>query len=156
MSSSFRSSVWDPVHIIFQILTMQSIYYVWLGVWICIMDYIAGTDRSLDQMFSYQALIFKDLNGRLIMGSFVLNALTCAIGLWYIIKRTKQCLDFTITVHFVHLLVCWIYNHTFPATVSWWLVNIICIVIMTVLGEFLCMRTELKAIPISVGPKVDL
>lgn len=27
---------------------------------------------------------------------------------------------------------------------------------MTVLGEFLCMRSEIKAIPVGLGPKVDL
>ncbi len=79
-----------------------------------------------------------------------------ALGLWYIVRRTKQCLDFTATVHFFHFIICWCVNGYFPNTVSWWLVTTIAIIIMTVLGEFLCMRTELKAIPLSMAPKVDL
>ena len=52
-----------------------------------------------------------------------------------------------------------------PTAVSWWLAQIVCVALMTVLGEYLCMRTELKAIPVSigglasslgVGPKSDL
>jgi hypothetical protein len=120
------------------------------------MDFIVGSERSLEQLFGYQVLQFKALHGRLLLGAFVLNALTGAIGLWYVVKRTKQCLDFTATVHFFHLLACWVFNGWFPNTLSWWLVNVVCTIIMTVLGEFLCMRTELKAIPLSMGPRVDL
>ena len=39
---------------------------------------------------------------------------------------------------------------------SWWITNIVVIVIMTVLGEFLCMRTEMKEIPLGTSSKVDL
>ncbi|XP_013404457.1 protein SYS1 homolog [Lingula anatina] len=152
----FRSSAWDPFLIIAQIISMQSAFYVGLGVWIAMVDFVAGADRSLEQFFKYEELQFKEFTGRLIMGAFVLNSLTCALGLWYTVKRTKLCLDFASTVHLIHLVVCWGYNARFPYTVSWWLVNIICIVLMTVLGEFLCMRSELKAIPLGMGPKADL
>ena len=53
----FRSSVWDPTMICAQIVTMQSIYYVTLGFWLVLVDYIAGADRSLDQIFSYEVSI---------------------------------------------------------------------------------------------------
>ncbi|CAH1778613.1 unnamed protein product, partial [Owenia fusiformis] len=151
-----RSFVWDPTLIVSQIISMQCIFYGLLGFWICIMDFIAGADKSLDQMFKYQELQFKGLSGRLLVGAYALNALTCALGLWYIVKRTKQCLDFTATVHFFHLLICWCYNLAFPQTLTWWLVNLICVAIMTVVGEYLCMRTEMKAIPLSLGVKTDL
>ena len=79
-----------------------------------------------------------------------------ALGLWITVGRAKQCTDFAFTVHIFHLLACWIYNRQFPYTVSWWLVNIVCIALMTVLGEFLCMRSELKAIPLTAGARSDL
>ena len=53
----FRSSVWDPTMICAQIITMQSIFYVTLGFWLVLVDYIAGADRSLDQIFSYEVSI---------------------------------------------------------------------------------------------------
>jgi hypothetical protein len=31
-------------------------------------------------------------------------------ALWHVVQRTKQCLDFTCTVHFFHIIICWIYN----------------------------------------------
>jgi len=150
----FRSSVWDPILIVSQILTMQSVFYVTLGSWVYVMDCIADTYRSLDQLFAYEALQIKQFQGRLILIAYVLNAFTGALGLWYIVKRTKQCLDFAATMHLLHLIVCWAYTSHFPWTVTWWMANTVSIIIMTVLAEFLCMRTELKAIPL--GPKADL
>ncbi|KAF3856119.1 hypothetical protein F7725_016842 [Dissostichus mawsoni] len=53
-----------------------------------------------------------------------------ALGLWFFIRRGKQCLDFTVTVHFFHMIGCWIYNAHLPAALSWWLVNIACMALM--------------------------
>lgn len=154
--SGFRSSVWDPVLIIAQIICMQCCYYISLGGWITIVDFIQGTYRSLDQLFGYEVLHFSHAAGKLVMCAFVLNALTGSLALWYIVQRTKLCLDFTCTLHLFHLIICWIFNGMFPHSASWWLTSVICTVLMTVLGEYLCMRTELQAIPLSMGPKTDL
>lgn len=90
------------------------------------------------------------------MVAYLLNALTSAGGLWYVVQRTKLCWDFAATAHLAHLVVCWAYNGLFPHSLVWWLSCCISVIIMTVLGEFLCMRSELRAIPLSVGPKADL
>lgn len=49
----FRSTVWDPALIIAQIVTMLAIYYVSLGAWIFVVDYIARTTPSLEHIFSF-------------------------------------------------------------------------------------------------------
>ena len=99
------------------------------------------------------------------MTALVLNALTCAVGLWYVVKRTKQCLDFAATAHLIHLVFCSFYSGALPYAPSWWVAQILCVSLMTVLGEYLCYTTEIKAIPVSigglasslgVGPKSDL
>ncbi|MBN3299876.1 SYS1 protein, partial [Amia calva] len=110
-------------------------------------------DTELD---SDRVLGFSTPQGRLSMMAFILNSLTCALGLWFFIRRGKQCLDFTVTVHFFHLIGCWIYNTHLPAALSWWLVNMACMALMAVIGEYLCMRTELRAIPVNTGPKSNL
>lgn len=79
-----------------------------------------------------------------------------ALGLWFFIRRGKQCLDFTVTVHFFHMIGCWVYNSHLPTSLSWWLVNVACVALMAVIGEYLCMRTELRAIPVNTGPKSNL
>ncbi|KAL6458438.1 hypothetical protein MHYP_G00336680 [Metynnis hypsauchen] len=156
MASHFRSYIWDPVLIISQIILMQCIYYSFLGLWMAGVDGLVQTNRSLDQIFSYEVLGFSTTQGRLSMMAFILNSLTCALGLWFFIRRGKQCLDFTVTVHFFHMIGCWIYNSHLPVALSWWLVNMACIALMAVIGEYLCMRTELRAIPVNSGPKSNL
>ncbi|KAK0145540.1 Protein SYS1 [Merluccius polli] len=190
MASHFRSYIWDPVLIVSQIVLMQCIYYSFLGLWMAGVDSLVQSNRSLDQIFSYQVcpalnhvhhhtssrqytkrtivalsktvplylqvLGFATIQGRLSMMAFVLNSLTCALGLWFFIRRGKQCLDFTVTVHFFHMIGCWIYNAHLPAALSWWLVNVACMALMAVIGEYLCMQTELRAIPVNTGPKSNL
>ena len=58
-----------------------------------------------------------------------------------------QCLDFTVTIHVLHLLFCTCYAGL-PRSLAWWLCNIIAMAIMAILGEYLCMRGELAAIPV--------
>lgn len=97
------------------------------------------------------------INERLITKFSLLSHCSCsALGLWFFIRRGKQCLDFTVTVHFFHMIGCWIYNAHLPAALSWWLVNVACMALMAVIGEYLCMRTELRAIPVNSGPKSNL
>lgn len=71
-------------------------------------------------------------------------------GLWVIVRRAKQCLDFAATAHLIHLVNCCIYDG-FPSSGSWWMLNLTCMALMAVIGEFVCMRTELKAIPVTVS-----
>ncbi|XP_067006460.1 protein SYS1 homolog [Anabrus simplex] len=156
LTGQFRNTTWDPLLIICQIVAMQCVFYVGLGLWMLVMNVLVGSSRSLDHLFKYEEIHVRDANGKLVIAAFVLNALLGALGLWFIVQRTKQCLDFTCTAHFFHLLACWYYNAHFPSAFSWWLLNVACITIMCVCGEFLCMRTELQAIPLNLGPKVDL
>ncbi|EPQ11409.1 Protein SYS1 like protein [Myotis brandtii] len=156
MAGQFRSYVWDPVLIVSQIVLMQNVYYGSLGLWLALVDWLLRGSPSLDQMFNAEILGFSTPSGRLSMMSFILNALTCALGLLYFIRRGKQCLDFTVTVHFFHLLGCWFYSSRFPSALTWWLVQAVCIALMAVIGEYLCMRTELKEIPLNSAPKSNV
>ena len=76
-------------------------------------------------------------------------------------------------VHLLHLLVCLWWNTALPATLTWsqsyldanlsnkssldtksisrWVINLVCAALMCVTGEFLCMRTELRTIPVNMA-----
>eukprot|EP00850_Spirogloea_muscicola_P016460 SM000133S26826 [mRNA] locus=s133:395880:397073:+ [translate_table: standard] len=72
----------------------------------------------------------------------------CRAGyLLVIVERAKKCLDFTATTYIIHLALCTAYAGL-PATFTWWLVNGLALVFMAVLGEWLCMRRELRDIPL--------
>ncbi|KAJ8259558.1 hypothetical protein GJAV_G00170820 [Gymnothorax javanicus] len=70
MAGNFRSYIWDPVLIVSQILLMQCIFYSFLGLWLAGVDGLVQGSRSLDQIFSYEALGFSTLQGRLSMMAF--------------------------------------------------------------------------------------
>lgn len=67
-------------------------------------------------------------------------------GLDYILL-VLQCVDFTATVYILHLLLC-TFHAGIPHSWAWWLCNVVSMLIMAILGEYLCMRAELAAIPV--------
>lgn len=184
MKSGFRNTQWDPVLLIAQIVAIQSILYVTLGCIVAVMDVFVDANHTLDHLFQYHVSVWHwsnesnfttlpdvallaisqeihvtDSGGRSVILSFVLNAFVGALALRFIVGRTKLCLDFSCTFHIIHLVICWLYNGTFPSTFSWWFLNAICATLMCVGGEFLCLKIELKEIPVgysALDTKADL
>lgn len=68
--------------------------------------------------------------------------------LLYLIERAKKCLDFSATVYIIHLCICILYGG-WPSSITWWVVNGTGLAIMALLGEYLCIKRELREIPIS-------
>ena len=65
-----------------------------------------------------------------------------SLGLWYVVQRTKQCLDYTCTVHLFHIIFCWYFNGVLPNYLSWWTINLIwlgfCVLnFLSILSDFL-------------------
>ncbi|XP_003701089.1 sys1 golgi trafficking protein [Megachile rotundata] len=151
ITGQFRKTMWDPILIISQIIAVQTVMYFCLGLWIWVVASLIGTTKSLDYAFHYKEIHVRDFTGQFIIVIFVLNALIGAFALWWLVQRTKQCMDFACTAHLIHLLCCWVYNASFPSSFSWWCLNIVSLSIMCVCGEFLCMKTELQAIPLGIN-----
>nr|CAG4640432.1 EOG090X0FH3 [Daphnia pulex]SVE85184.1 EOG090X0FH3 [Daphnia pulex] len=143
--------------LIISYIPMQCIMYVSLGLWIIVLlNFIAGHPVSIDYIFKYQEVNVKDVSGRLVVACFLLNSLISATSLWAIVQRTKLCLDFSSTAFFLHLVASLIYNSGWPYSASWWVLQFSCVTITCVLAEFLCMRSEMKSIPLGMSAKVDL
>ena len=66
----------------------------------------------------------------------------------FIIKRSRLCLDFSLTCHLIHLLTISFYNRQFPLNFLWWSLTILSIWLMTERSRSLCMFQEL--LPIGV------
>ena len=69
-----------------------------------------------------------------------------------IVERAKKCLDFAVPAHLIHLWGSTLYDG-FPASWEWWAVNAMSLVLMALLGEFLCIRRELQDIPLFSVPR---
>ena len=53
-SGQFRSSVWDPILLLCQILCMQCIFYFGLSLWVMVIDMLTGYPLNLNQLFNYE------------------------------------------------------------------------------------------------------
>ncbi|XP_064393142.1 protein SYS1 homolog [Halichondria panicea] len=147
MAMGFRSNIFDPLLVGSQILALQCCFYVTMGLWLVLADMIAGIQLSVDQLFDYKEFEGPH-DGWLVMGAVALNAFSTALAMWWIVRRAKLCLDFSITVYLLHLLLSVLYGGL-PHSWAWWITNTASLVITVVVGEFLCMRSELAAIPVT-------
>jgi protein SYS1 len=152
----FRSSAWDPILISGQIVTMQCLYYISTGLWLTLLMGLFLSPSwthapTLHHIMSSTSMAWRDASGRVVLLSHLLNCISIPIGIWYVVQRSKQCLDFACTIWFFHWIACSIYQGSFTGNLVWWLLHLTCVTLQTVLAEYLCMHSELRAIPLSVG-----
>lgn len=92
------------------------------------------------------------------MGRFVyFFDLICFFSAYYIkfiIKRSRLCLDFTLTCHLIHAITVIIYNRKFPLNFVWWCVMILSAWVMTERSRSLCLFQELLPISVSNRSKI--
>lgn len=144
----FRRSVWDPVLIVSQICAVQAIFYAGFGLWLFLLRLIINRHMSLKYVFDSSVDNYVTVEGKLILMAFLLNSLTSSISFRFVVQRAKLCLDFAFTEHFIHLLLCW-WTYGFPTSWVWWLMNILGILLVAIISEFVCIRYESKLIPVS-------
>jgi len=67
-----------------------------------------------------------------------------------IVEKSKKCLDFSVTLFVVHVVLCTVYSGKLPSTFDWWIVHVMGMIIMVVMGEYFCSKRELSDIPLLV------
>mmetsp|Transcript_88411 Transcript_88411/g.143141 ORF Transcript_88411/g.143141 Transcript_88411/m.143141 type:complete len:155 (+) Transcript_88411:188-652(+) len=142
----------DAQFIISQMLCMQALHYLGLGVAYVLMDSLMGVPLSLDQFFGDD--IFADGMGNrrawaTVFGAFIAAFLNTA-ALYVVVQRAKKCLDFGITLYVWHIVLCVVYNGL-PGAWEWWVSTIGSCVATILLGEYVCARREMRDITIVRG-----
>jgi len=143
----------DPLLIISQIVAMQSLMYLDLGLWMLVLNGLSGSPAAaigLEHFFSHRSIRLSSTGGWISIVAFFLNSLAGGCFLCVVVERAKKCLDFTATTHLIHLC-CTVMYDGFPGSWEWWVVNCVSVVVMALLGEFLCMRREMQDIPLFGG-----
>jgi len=149
LGMKFYSYVWDPRLILSQILTLQCLFYLCLGLLLFVLDSISGHSLTLEQIFSSDSINTHHASGWITIAATLINALFGAVFLVYVVERAKKCLDFTGTAYLIHTVSCIAFNGRIPNTWAWWMTNCLALIIMSILGEYLCQRRELQEIPLS-------
>jgi hypothetical protein len=152
------------VAVVGQIVCMQALFYVSLGCVLVVFAAAAAgggggetatamTPRSLGlaHLLSPRAASRDGAPGFwwAPVAALVLNAVPCAVGLAFVVGRARKCLDFAATAHLLHVAVAACYAGLPLCCAAWWLAVLGGAALMAVLGEFLCMKRELREIPIS-------
>ncbi|CAI9281242.1 unnamed protein product [Lactuca saligna] len=144
----YGSVVWDPWLIVAQIICIQCLYYLTLGFFMAILVGTRVSMMSLVYFFDYATISISTVTGWCVIASFILSSVAGAGFLLYLIERAKKCLDFAATLYIIHLFICIIYGG-WPTSITWWIVNGTGLALMALLGEYLCIKRELREIPIS-------
>ncbi|KAJ0680228.1 hypothetical protein HanPI659440_Chr16g0621921 [Helianthus annuus] len=144
----YGSVVWDPWLIVAQIVCIQCLYYLTLGVIMTVLVGARVSRMSLVYFFDYATVTLSTVTGWCVITSFILSSIAGAGFLLYWIERAKKCLDFAATLYIIHLGICVLYGG-WPSSITWWVVNGTGLAITALLGEYLCIKRELREIPIS-------
>ncbi|XP_042480058.1 protein SYS1 homolog [Macadamia integrifolia] len=144
----YGALVWDPWLILSQIVCLQCLYYITLGLFMSILVGTRVSRMSLIYFFDYSTLTTSTVTGWCVIASFLLTALPGAFYVFHLVERAKKCLDFSATLYIVHVFICIIYGG-WPSSITWWVVNGTGLAVMALLGEWLCIRRELREIPIT-------
>lgn len=94
-------------------------------------------------------MYFGLVNWNCLAGIYTAVFFLCrAVYMLFLIERAKKCLDFSATLYIEHLFICIVYGG-WPSSITWWIVNVTGIAVMALLAKYLCIRHELREIPIT-------
>ncbi|KAK2984877.1 hypothetical protein RJ640_008642 [Escallonia rubra] len=143
----FGAVVWDPWLIVAQIVCLQCLYYLTLGLFLAILVGTRVSRMSLVYLFDYATVSASTVTGWCVIASVLVSSVAGAGYLLYLVERAKKCLDFSATLYIIHLFICIVYGG-WPSSITWWVVNGSGLAMMALLGEYLCIQRELREIPI--------
>ncbi|ORX91292.1 hypothetical protein K493DRAFT_286975 [Basidiobolus meristosporus CBS 931.73] len=149
--STFRATTWDPILIISQIVTLQSLCYLSASLIILIVDGLTGADITLDNLLNFREYRGDTIFGWTLTAGWLANSVFGVFLLLHIVERAKLCLDFTITFHFFHFLFTSMYSQQIPSYFMWWALNVVSCCLMSIGGEWMCMRKEMAPIQLGGG-----
>lgn len=144
----YGSQVWDPILIVAQIVTIQCLFYISYGLllWILVGPYASG-HLTLEHFFGAGWLGIHSFVAWMAILANICNALPASLSIVLVVERAKKCLDFSATLYILHLVGASICSG-FPKSAAWWVSNGVAFALTAVLSEWLCLRRELRDIPI--------
>lgn len=142
---SSTESYLSPRPLFFQIITLQSIYYGIGFILILFTCIVSGTPPfSLRLVFSWSPVRSDTTLGWTLFLLWLFDTFFSVVALTVVVGRSKLALDFTLTLHGINLVVCWIVDGKFPASGLWWALQFTSIILMVSLGTWTSQWRELR------------
>lgn len=143
------SKKFNPKLIFSQIAAFQSLHYFILSILFQLNSFLFSSPVSLDRIFTAKHLSVWTSEGRLDAITIIVSSLIGSFLLAIIVEKSKKCLDFSITLFFLHCIICGFgFGPEVFSSADFWIVHLLGLILMVVLGEYLCSRRELMEIPL--------
>lgn len=108
---------------------------------ILVFDFVAGYRSHMGQLFNPTAFDLSMNYSFITIAANFANIIFVVLTLAIIVEKANRCLDFTLTVFIIHLLLtCVVYK--FPNTFNWWATHGILITVTVLTSEFVCLKLE--------------
>eukprot|EP00927_Polykrikos_kofoidii_P077501 TRINITY_DN74439_c0_g1_i1.p1 TRINITY_DN74439_c0_g1~~TRINITY_DN74439_c0_g1_i1.p1 ORF type:complete len:165 (+),score=25.57 TRINITY_DN74439_c0_g1_i1:128-622(+) len=147
----YGATEFNPRLISTQIVVMQAAFYFCLVVTTSLTNLAVGLPQSLSAVFTFQAYTWSTQPGLVLTICELFTALVMAVTLPFVVERAKKCLDFVATYHIFHFVASCFFSGN-ASTLHWWIISFVALLIAVLLGEFLCMQVETKAIKLTTKP----
>ncbi|KAI0554721.1 integral membrane protein S linking to the trans Golgi network-domain-containing protein [Xylaria curta] len=142
-----------PLRILGQIAALQGIYYSVALVLMLFTSLVMGLQFNLDLVFGWANLRGDNTQGWLIGFVWLCCAGAVVVALVVLISRSKLVLDFSLTLHFIHLLIVCLYTGFLPRNVAWWVTMLVSGTITVAGGTYGCRWRELQPITFGGGAR---
>ncbi|KAL5839856.1 hypothetical protein ACOSQ4_012464 [Xanthoceras sorbifolium] len=106
----YGAVVWDLWLIVAQIVCLQCLYYLTLGVFLAILVGTRVSRLSLVYIFDFATITASTVTGWSVIASMLLTSVAGAGYMLYLIEKAKKCLDFSATLYIIHLFICIMYG----------------------------------------------
>lgn len=134
----------DPIYIVLQIITLQSLFYLLYVFVVVSLDGIFSIRPALSQILSSTAVIPDSLKGIVGFSAFIITCASSSLLFYYVIERSRLCLDFALTLLIIHILIITAITRRIPISILFYLCISCGLFIMTVLSEYACYRREVR------------
>lgn len=141
---AIRTEFLAPKRLLSQILLLQVVYYAIGTVLIGFYYAISGEHFSIKIVFSWEQVQSSNTTGWSLALLWLLDTFFSVLAMTIIVGRSKLALDFTLTLHGINFLVVWLVSGRFPASLLWWGVQVLSILLMVSLGTWTSQWRELR------------
>ena len=134
-----------------QIVAVQLGFWLVLGVAAVLLDVVVGVTplQAPLQMFDWRVFRLDSVRGYVSVLAFVAAAALACVVMLLVVGRAKKCLDFCSTMYGYHAVTVVAVSRSLPRSFLWWVLLVVGVVLSTVCSELICLRRELKEIPVS-------
>jgi Na+/melibiose symporter-like transporter len=146
---SKNNNKFNPRLIFSQIVALQSLNYLVLSFMFQMNSVLYGYNVTIDRIFTAKHLNLWTKEGRIDAMTIIFSSLVGSLLMVVVVEKSKKCLDFATTNVIVHFIICVLYGGmSVLHSLDFWIVHVFGVIVMVILGEYLCSKMELMDIPL--------